>query len=292
MQITWLSAWKQQLVRRGRNRMRTGRSLGEAPQSSETLEFRCLLSATAGPELVDGDLDEDHGVDADGNEWHALPEAAYDATTIGGGTNTGGSSPFAYSETFLLHSNPGASHTIYLDFDGHTTSGTAWNSNFNGGSNFTTPAYNPDGISGFSNSELTSIQKRVWRRVTRTLSFDVDVTAKPWQHRRPDQERRPAIRTGRHVVIGGSSFHDWFNSNYRRRRVSPVHSTGTPTPPTRVFRTSSVTDSKSTLQKPRAMKPVTLGLRHDGIPSSGYCSGTRQRRSRLGSIAESATTKT
>ena len=34
---------------------------------------------------------------------------------------------FPYDQTFLLHSRPGARRTIYLDFNGHTVSGTAWN---------------------------------------------------------------------------------------------------------------------------------------------------------------------
>ena len=44
----------------------------------------------------------------------------------------------------LLSSNPSATSKLYLDFDGHTTSGTLWNTNFNGGANFTTPAYSID----------------------------------------------------------------------------------------------------------------------------------------------------
>ena len=33
------------------------------------------------------------------------------------------------TDAFKLHSLPGASRVIYLDLNGHTTSGTAWNSN-------------------------------------------------------------------------------------------------------------------------------------------------------------------
>jgi hypothetical protein len=35
--------------------------------------------------------------------------------------------PYPSDQTFQLHSLPGASKVIYLDFDGHTTSGTYWN---------------------------------------------------------------------------------------------------------------------------------------------------------------------
>lgn len=35
-------------------------------------------------------------------------------------------------QTFFLHSRPGASKVIFLDFDGHVTSGLHWNANYNG----------------------------------------------------------------------------------------------------------------------------------------------------------------
>jgi hypothetical protein len=47
------------------------------------------------------------------------------------GTIDGGGTSAAGPQTFQLHSLPGATKVIYLDFDGHTTSGTYWNSDFN-----------------------------------------------------------------------------------------------------------------------------------------------------------------
>ncbi len=81
------------------------------------------------------------------------------------------------SQTFQLHSLSGADHTIYLDFDGHETSGTIWNSSFNAGATITTPAYNFSGdASSFSDSELTRIQ-RIWARVAEDFApFNVNVT--------------------------------------------------------------------------------------------------------------------
>lgn len=72
--------------------------------------------------------------------------------------------------TFTLHSNPTATKTIYLDFDGHTTSGTAW------GATIVTRPFSLDANPSFSNSELTIIQE-VWQRVAECFSpFNVDVT--------------------------------------------------------------------------------------------------------------------
>ncbi|MFZ9753029.1 MAG: bluetail domain-containing putative surface protein [Cyanobium sp.] len=78
--------------------------------------------------------------------------------------------------TFLLHSKPDASKVIYLDFNGHTTSGTSWNDSTMG-SSFYSPAYDVDANpSLFSDVELIRIQQ-IWQRVAADFApFDVDVT--------------------------------------------------------------------------------------------------------------------
>ncbi|MFN5116792.1 MAG: bluetail domain-containing putative surface protein [Cyanobacteriota bacterium] len=78
--------------------------------------------------------------------------------------------------TFRLQSNPGASKVIYLDFNGHTTTGTSWN-NSTMGASFYSPAYDIDGDPNtFSDTELGYIQ-RAWQRVSEDFSpFDVNVT--------------------------------------------------------------------------------------------------------------------
>ncbi|MEK6236612.1 MAG: hypothetical protein N2C14_18040, partial [Planctomycetales bacterium] len=83
---------------------------------------------------------------------------------------------FDLSNTFGLHSNSAANHVIYLDFDGHTTSGTQWNDDDNGGADFTTPAWTLDAGSAFSVAEQQAIQ-RIWARVAEDFApFNVDVT--------------------------------------------------------------------------------------------------------------------
>ncbi len=79
-------------------------------------------------------------------------------------------------QTFRLHSRPSATKTIYLDFDGHTVSGTAWN-NFNGGQDFTLAGYSFEGdTNSFTDNELRRIQN-IWLRVVEDFSpFDVNVT--------------------------------------------------------------------------------------------------------------------
>ena len=110
------------------------------------------------------------------------------------------------AETFRLHSKPGMSRVLYLDFNGHTTSSTSWNTNFTGGAAFTTPVYNTDGnTASFSEGEQANIQE-IWKRVSEDYAaWDVDVTTEepPLESLRKTTSTDPAY--GIRVVIGGSS---------------------------------------------------------------------------------------
>ena len=81
--------------------------------------------------------------------------------------------PFPYGDTFLLNSKPGSNRTIYLDFDGHTITDTAWVP----GNTYTTLAFDTDGApTTFIDAELDAIQS-VWQRVAEDYApFDVNVT--------------------------------------------------------------------------------------------------------------------
>jgi PKD repeat protein len=83
---------------------------------------------------------------------------------------------FPFTKTFLLHSRPGASKVIYLDFNGHVTKGTLWNTDFIAAS-VVNPAFDLDGKPGtFNYAEHAMIQK-VWKTVADAFAaFDVDVT--------------------------------------------------------------------------------------------------------------------
>jgi hypothetical protein len=80
------------------------------------------------------------------------------------------------SQTFLLHSRPTATRKIYLDFTGHTTTGTPWNAAWNNPS-FTTPPYSiDDDTTTFNAQEHEEIQA-TWRQMAEDFAgFDVDVT--------------------------------------------------------------------------------------------------------------------
>src|SRR5262245_33974681 len=70
-----------------------------------------------------------------------------------------------------LSSRPGASATLYLDFNGHTES------RWGGYSNVSTPAYDTDGNrASFSAEELAAIRE-IWARVAEDYApFKINVT--------------------------------------------------------------------------------------------------------------------
>ena len=92
------------------------------------------------------------------------------------GATTASALPLTDPNTFLLHSRPGAKRTIYLDFNGHTVTGTAWNSSYSIGT-LTTPAFDLDGFPDTFNSTELGVIRGIWQRVAEDYApFDVDIT--------------------------------------------------------------------------------------------------------------------
>jgi PKD repeat protein len=102
-----------------------------------------------------------------------LPEKATGAVAP---AQAGAAEPMDLAKTFLLHSKPGSNRVIYLDFNGHTLTGTAWNNSYKL-TQINAPAFDLDGnASAFNENELARIQA-IWQRVSEDYApFDVDVT--------------------------------------------------------------------------------------------------------------------
>ena len=84
-------------------------------------------------------------------------DTALDPVAAGGSEPAAAEAPPTTDPVFSLHSRLGADHTIYLDFDGHTTTGTSWNSNYNVPT-IVSPAYDLNGDeSTWSSTELSRI---------------------------------------------------------------------------------------------------------------------------------------
>ena len=79
---------------------------------------------------------------------------------------------FAPADAFRLHSKPGAANRVYLDFDGHSFTATAW-----GTGTFNALAFSIDADrTTFSDAERLAIGE-IWHRVAEDYApFDIDVT--------------------------------------------------------------------------------------------------------------------
>jgi hypothetical protein len=168
------------------------------------------------------------------------------------------------TDTFFLHSYPSATKTIYLDFDGHVTSGTYWNTSYNGGSSFVTPAFSLDSDNSFSDLELERIQA-IWQRVAEDYRpFEVNVTTQD-----PGAEALRKLETGDaawgiRVVIGGSST-DWFSTQaYGGVAYVGAFNWSTDTPAF-VFENNLTNGTEKLVAEAITHEAGhTLGLEHDG----------------------------
>ncbi|NOT83413.1 MAG: hypothetical protein HOP02_01255 [Methylococcaceae bacterium] len=79
-------------------------------------------------------------------------------------------------DAFTLHSKPGASNIIYLDFDGHVMTNTVWNDATGIKTLNARPYDTDDNVAAFSSKELSQIAE-IWHRVAEDYTpFNVDVT--------------------------------------------------------------------------------------------------------------------
>ncbi|TXS91223.1 PKD domain-containing protein [Parahaliea maris] len=175
--------------------------------------------------------------------------------------------PFPLEDTFTLHSKPGAARVLYLDFDGHQTSGTAWNLS-SGVDPIISPPYSRDSDPAFSTLELEYIQD-MWRQVAEDYApFDVDVTTE-------DPGSAAIIRSssgdadfGTRVVITEDNFDNCGCGGFAY--VGVFDNIGSYNKPAFVFNTSLVGAGEAISHE----AGHNLGLSHDGASGGvGYYEG-------------------
>ena len=118
------------------------------------------------------------GIDNEGNVFYGdtlLPDTENVEGTESAGPTLPAEAPIAtLDDAFFLHSRPGSSNVVYIDFDGAIISGTAWNGTH---PQLDALPYNVEGDgSTFSTLERTRIVE-IWHRVSEDLAaYDIDVT--------------------------------------------------------------------------------------------------------------------
>lgn len=180
-----------------------------------------------------------------------------------------------YSQTFLLHSRPGSNRVIYLDFNGETIAGTAWNNSSTGASFYASP-YDSDGVpSVFSPAEHDAIQG-IWLAVAEDYApFDIDVTTQAPDPAAITRSSSSDTVYGTRALIsnttavynscgcGGVAYVGTFDTTSSHAYYQPAW----------VFTQGVGTSVKTVAEAASHEVGHNLGLRHDGSATSGYYAG-------------------
>lgn len=181
------------------------------------------------------------------------------------------------SETFELESRPGSNRTIFLDFDGHTIEGTAWNKRV-GNPRIVADAYSiDDDGSTFSDAERTEIQ-RVWQIVSEDFApFDVNVTTRNPGEAAITRSSAADLQFGSHAVItanpgnmqalcgcGGQAYIGVFSFDSYHAYHQPAL----------VYTDGVGTSGKAIGEATSHEVGHNFGLTHDGTPTADYSKGT------------------
>ncbi|GAA1109961.1 hypothetical protein GCM10009630_03730 [Kribbella jejuensis] len=181
----------------------------------------------------------------------------------------------ATGPAFELHSKPGSNRVIYLDFTGHTITGTAWNQSPKPATVNITP-YDTDGDpSSFGTAEQDVVHD-VWARVAEDYaSFDVDVTTQEPTAAAIDRSSASDQQYGTRVVIDPTT---WYQSDCRCGGVAYVGvydnaSRHAYYQPALVFTKGVGTGAKNIAEAAAHEAGHNVGLSHDGTSTVGYYAG-------------------
>ena len=205
------------------------------------------------------------GVDVAGALLFACDGLKIDKTQISDGlTATSSTMQIASGSTvdvFQLHSLPGATRVIYLDFTGHVTSGTSWNSSYTGGADIVSQPFDLDGDTTTFNATERAMIMGIWKRVAEDYApFAVDVTTQD-----PGLEALRKTSTsdnayGIRVVISQTN---WYSTNAGGTAYIGSFNWNSDTP-CWVFAAQLANGEKYIAEAASHEAGHTLGLYHDG----------------------------
>ncbi|WP_165645148.1 zinc-dependent metalloprotease family protein, partial [Oharaeibacter diazotrophicus] len=200
---------------------------------------------------VAGDPAHETAAPASGTEAAAAAKANYTITA---------------ANAFKLHSKPGASRKVYLNFRGATVTGTIWNSSV---SSFKMKPYSEDAdTTTFNASEIATIAE-VWAGMSEDYApFDVDVTTEKPASFGPNVGHvlfSPRLDANGNYIygssVGGVAYVDvWGLSDFKYYQPALVFPEGVP-------------GAKNMIEAGSHELGHNLGLSHDGTSSVGYYSG-------------------
>ncbi|MGW6280409.1 M12 family metallo-peptidase [Kribbella sp. NPDC055071] len=181
----------------------------------------------------------------------------------------------ATGPAFELHSKPGSNRVIYLDFDGHTITGTAWNT---GGkpASVNVTAYDTDGNPAVFSTAEQDVVRDVWARVSEDYApFDVDVTTQQPTAAAIDRSGASDQQYGTRVLIDPTT---WYQSGCGCGGVAYVGvydntSQHSYYQPALVFTKGVGTGAKNIAEAAAHEAGHNVGLSHDGTASVGYYAG-------------------
>ncbi|MCA9266308.1 MAG: hypothetical protein KDA60_20750, partial [Planctomycetales bacterium] len=234
----------------------------------------CAACGSAPPWAAVGDRDTtDPIIDADGNVlyWDPIPAEVgedFDDGGSAGGDILGGAGgeTVPLSEIPLLHSDASAAKKIFLDFTGHTVSGTSWNNTYYDRQPIHAPAFDLDGdIFTFNTIELDRIFD-IWERVSEDFApFNVDVTTEEPEASVLTQGgqgiRALITSTVDDTRLGGTGDH-WFGTAGGVAYVGTFSTSGDV--PAWIFENHLQGSAKKIAEATSHEVGHTLGLNHDG----------------------------
>jgi PKD repeat protein len=185
---------------------------------------------------------------------------------------TAEAAPYPYENTFKLHSRPGSNRVIFLDFDGHVTSGTSWNTSYASGQPINSAPYSLDADPATFNTQERDAIQYIWQRVAEDFApFDVDVTTEDPGDAAIFRSASSDLQYGTRAVISPTNFTG--QSIGGIAYVGVFNYVGTNYKPAFVMTSGLGNNEKNIAEATSHEVGHNLGLNHDGTASVGYYQG-------------------